>query len=89
MLHRLCLLGPDAEAGLHLLELGQVQSSNGLGLLNLLLVGLDLGLEVVDHALHPLLVLLVLLLGAGQLLDVSLGLAEVLLSVSKPFVLSI
>merc|ERR1719210_2433506 len=38
--------------------LGQVEGSNLLSLLNLLLVGLDLALELVDESLHALVVLL-------------------------------
>merc|ERR1719190_36757 len=77
------------EVALDLSVLGEVEGSNLLGLLNLLLVGLDLALELVDQTLHPLVVLPVLVLGVGQLLDVTLGLAEVLLSISKTSVLSI
>merc|ERR1719422_1811545 len=69
--------------------LGQVEGSDLLGLLNLLLVGLDLALELVDQTLHALVVLPVLLLGVGQLLDLTLGLAEVLQAVSVASVLSI
>merc|ERR1719288_18784 len=77
------------EVALDLPVLGEVEGSNLLGLLNLLLVGLDLALELVDQTLHPLVVLPVLVLGVGQLLDVTLGLAEVLLGISKTSVLSI
>merc|ERR1719232_1802224 len=77
------------KVALDLSILGEVEGSNLLGLLNLLLVGLDLALELVDQTLHPLVVLPVLVLGVGQLLDVTLGLAEVLLGISKTSVLSI
>merc|ERR1719282_2138348 len=77
------------EVALDLSVLGEVEGSNLLGLLNLLLVGLDLALELVDQTLHPLVVLPVLVLGVGQLLDLTLGLAEVLLGISKTSVLSI
>merc|ERR1719281_1219850 len=79
----------DGEVVLDLSVLGKVESSDLLGLLNLLLVGLDLALELVNQSLHPLLVLLVLVNGVGQLLNVTLGLAQVLGSVSKTSVLSI
>merc|ERR1712111_66153 len=82
------LLG-SSEVGLDLSVLGEVEGSNLLGLLNLLLVGLDLALELVNQTLHALVVLPVLLLGVGQLLDLALGLAEVLLAVSVTSVLSI
>merc|ERR1719394_1546026 len=49
--------------------LGQVEGSDLLGLLNLLLVGLDLALELVNQSLHALVVLLVLVTSEGQLLD--------------------
>merc|ERR1719232_156955 len=60
-----------------------------LSLLDLLLVGLDLSLELVNEGLHALVVLSVLLLAVGQLLDLPLGLAEVLLAVSITPVLSV
>ena len=41
-------------------ELGQVEGGDLLGLLDLLLVGLDLGLQLVGEVAHPVLVLLVL-----------------------------
>merc|ERR1719394_896988 len=66
----------------NLAVLGQVEGSNLLGLLNLLLVGLDLALELVNESLHALVVLLVLVTSEGQLLDGPLGLAEVLQDVS-------
>merc|ERR1711994_979334 len=58
--------------------LGQVEGGDLLGLLDLLLVALDLALKLVDESLHALVVLLVLVTGEGQLLDRPLGLAEVL-----------
>merc|ERR1719422_2973928 len=82
------LLG-SGEVTLDLAELGQVEGSNLLGLLNLLLVGLDLALELVNETLHALVVLPVLLLAVGQLLDLPLGLAEVLLAVSVAPVLGV
>merc|ERR1712079_402940 len=66
----------------NLAVLGQVESSNLLGLLNLLLVGLDLALELVNESLHALVVLLVLVPSEGQLLDGSLSLAEVFEDIS-------
>merc|ERR1719277_434568 len=77
------------EVALDLSVLGEVEGSNLLGLLNLLLVGLDLALELVNQTLHPLVVLPVLVLSVGQLLDMTLRLAEVLLGISKTSVLSI
>merc|ERR1719412_852306 len=82
-------LGASGQVGLHLAELGKVEGSNLLGLLDLLLVRLDLALKLVNESLHPLVVLPVLVLLVGQLLDVPLGLAQVLLGVSAPTVLSI
>merc|ERR1712131_31396 len=82
-------LNADRQVVLDLSVLGKVEGGNLLSLLNLLLVGLDLALELVNQGLHPLLVLLVLVNGVGQLLDVSLGLAEILLGISKTSVLSI
>merc|ERR1719394_2103321 len=66
----------------NLAVLGQVEGSNLLSLLILLLVGLDLALELVNQSLHALVVLLVLVTSEGQLLDGSLSLAEVLQDVS-------
>merc|ERR1719418_422832 len=67
----------------HLAVLGQVQGGDLLGLLNLLLVGLNLALQLVNQGLHPLVVLAVLVASKGQLLDGPLGLAEVLGDVSE------
>merc|ERR1719208_752397 len=77
------------EVGLHLPVLGKVQGGDLLGLLDLLLVALDLALELVDQSLHPLVVLPVLLLGVSQLLDLTLGLAKVLLAISVAPVLGV
>ena len=55
--------------------LGQVEGGDLLGLLNLLLVGLDLALQLVNESLHPLVVLPVLVLLVAQLLDLALRLA--------------
>merc|ERR1719175_246906 len=77
------------QVGLHLPELGQVERGDLLGLLDLLLVRLDLALELVNETLHPLVVLPVLVLLVSQLLDVSLGPTEGLLGVSAPPVLRI
>merc|ERR1719270_3222771 len=82
------LLG-SSEVGLDLSVLCEVEGSNLFGLLNLLFVGLDLALELVNETLHPLMVLPVLLLGVVKLLDLALGLAEVLLAVSVTSVLGI
>ena len=71
------LLG-SGEVALHLAELGQVEGSDLLGLLNLFLVGLDLALELIDEALHPLMVLSVFILLVSELLDVPLRLPQVL-----------
>merc|ERR1719394_1650213 len=73
----------------NLAVLGQVEGSNLLGLLNLLLVGLDLALELVDESLHALVVLLILVTSEGQLLDGPLSLAEVLQDVSVASALSV
>ena len=56
-------------------KLGQVEGGDLLGLLNLLLVGLDLALQLVNETLHPLVVLPVLVLLVAQLLDLALRLA--------------
>merc|ERR1719323_743002 len=50
------------EVSLDLAELGQVEGGDLLSLLDLLLVGLDLVLQLVNQLLHPLVVLLVLVL---------------------------
>merc|ERR1719297_311866 len=65
-------------------ELGQVKGSNFLSLLNLLLVRLDLGLQLVNQSLHALMILPVLIRSIGHLLDTSLRLAEILLRISHP-----
>merc|ERR1719391_691353 len=58
---------------LSLAELGQVQGSNLLGLLNLLLVGLDLLLQLAGKLGHLFLALPVLILGESQLLTLALS----------------
>merc|ERR1719411_1581794 len=77
------------QVGLHLAELGQVQGGDLLGLLDLLLVALDLVLEFVDQLLHPLVVLLVLLLGEGKLLHTALSSSLRLLGLNKTSLLLI
>merc|ERR1719499_1265399 len=69
--------------------LGQVEGGDLLRLLDLLLVGLDLALQLVDEGLHPLMVLAVLVLLVAQLLDLALGLAHVLLGIGHAPVLGI
>merc|ERR1719193_2935001 len=54
-------------------ELGQVEGGDLLGLLDLLLVGLDLGLQLGGQVGHPVLVLLVLASGEGELLALALS----------------
>merc|ERR1712130_854136 len=67
------LLG-SSKVTLDLSVLGKVEGSNLLSLLNLLLVGLDLALELVNQSLHAFVVLSVLLLRVGKLLDLALRL---------------
>merc|ERR1711971_1411768 len=55
-------------------ELGQVEGGDLLGLLNLLLVGLDLGLQLTSKVAHGHLVLLVLVVLESKLLDLALSL---------------
>merc|ERR1719175_309554 len=55
-------LRAPGQVGLHLPELGQVEGGDLLGLLDLLLVRLDLALELVNEISDAILVLLVLLL---------------------------
>merc|ERR1711868_141771 len=74
--------GSVSQGSSNLAVLGQVEGGDLFGFLNLLLVGLDFALELVNQTLHALVVLLVLVTSEGQLLDGSLGLAEVLQDVS-------
>merc|ERR1719220_503127 len=67
----------------------QVKSSNFLSFLNLLFVGLDLSLELINECLHALVVLSVLILLVGKLLDLALRLSQVLLRISAAPVFSI
>merc|ERR1719336_1272523 len=55
-------------------ELGQVEGGDLLGLLDLLLVGLDLGLQLASEVAHGHLVLLVLVVLELELLDLTLSL---------------
>merc|ERR1712020_103614 len=65
-------------------ELGQVEGSDLLGLLDLLLVGLDLLLQLAGQLSHPILVLLVFVNLERELLDLALGLLVALLVLSSP-----
>merc|ERR1712072_207804 len=67
-----------SQVGLCLAELGQVHGSNLFSLLDLLLVRLNLGLELVNQSLHALVVLAVFIRRVGKLLDPALRLAQVL-----------
>ena len=75
------VLGEDY---LRLPVLGQVEGGNLFGLLNLLLVSLDLLLQLAGQLSHPVLVLLVLVELEGELLDLALGLLVALLVLSSP-----
>merc|ERR1719402_747261 len=81
-------LGITKGAG-DLAVLGQVEGGDLFGLLDLLLVGLHLALQLVDQSLHPLVVLAVLIGSEGELLDGPLGLAKVLGHISVAPVLSV
>merc|ERR1719481_2194264 len=89
LLLQLCPVARVYQVASHLPVLGKVEGGNLLSLLDLLLVGLHLALQLLDQALHPFVVLPVLLLSVGQLLDLALRPAEVLLGISKAAVLSI
>merc|ERR1719510_64007 len=82
-------LGGISHVVLSLAVLGKVQSSDLLSLFDLLLVGLDLALELVNQGLHPLMVLPVLILLVAQFLDSSLALPQVLLSIRLAPILGI
>merc|ERR1719422_2879270 len=81
--------GSVSQGSSNLAVLGQVEGSDLLGLLNLLLVALDLTLELVNQSLHALVVLLVLVSSEGEFLDGSLSLAEVLQDISVASALSV
>merc|ERR1712150_245089 len=72
-----------------LFSISQVHGSNLLSLLNLLLVGLDLGLELVNQSLHTLMVFTILISRVRQLFDSALRLAQILLGIREATVLSI
>ena len=59
-------------------ELRQVERGDLLGLLDLLLVGLDLHLELVGQLRHPVLVFLIFIDLERKLLGATLGLLEAL-----------
>merc|ERR1719384_1778198 len=73
-----------AEGQMSLAELGQVEGSNFLSLLNLLLVSPDLLLELGGQLGHPVLVLVVLILLELELLDTALRLLEALVGLRSP-----
>merc|ERR1719384_125103 len=62
-------LGGIGHAALGLPVLRQIEGGDLLGFLDLLLVGLDLTLQLIDESLHSLVVLPVLVLLVAQLLD--------------------
>ena len=72
LLIQICALPTLLEVTLHLTVLGQVEGGNLLGLLDLLLVGFDLGLQLGGEVGHPVLVLLVLTGSEGELLALTL-----------------
>merc|ERR1719167_455959 len=59
-----------------------IESCDLLSLLNLLLIRFDFSLELINQALHALMVLLILILLVGELLDASLTLPQIFLSIS-------
>ena len=63
--------------------LGQVEGGNLFGLLNLLLVSLDLLLQLAGQLSHPVLILLVLVDLERELLDLALSLLMALLVFSS------
>lgn len=74
---------------LGLAEFGQVEGGDFLGLLDLPLVCLDLLLQLVNQILHALVVLAVFLRLEAQLLNATLGLAQVLLGIGVSPLLAI
>lgn len=74
---------------LGLAEFGQVEGGDLLGFLDLPLVCLDLLLQLVNQILHAFVVLAVLLRLEAQLLDATLGLAQVLLGIGVSPLLAI
>merc|ERR1712066_550620 len=72
ILYQLCTIFSFLQFLLSFSELSKVEGCDLLGLLNLLLVGLDLLLQLGGQLGHSLLVLLVLVLGEHQLLDLPL-----------------
>ena len=72
-----------SKVSLSLAEFGQVQSSDLLCFLNLLLVSSNPALQLVNKILHPFMVLPVLIGSISELLDPALRLAEIFLGVSK------
>merc|ERR1739844_477165 len=85
----ICALVRFFETVLSLAELGEVEGGDFFGFFDLLLVPLDLSLKLVDERLHTLVVLAVLVSLEGELLDPSLALPQVLLSISKTSALGI
>merc|ERR1719288_639866 len=81
--------GSVSQGSSNLAVLCQVEGGNLLGFLDLLLIGLDLALELVNQSLHALVVLLVLVSSEGEFLDGSLSLAEVLQDISVASALSV
>merc|ERR1712154_526113 len=82
-------LSSISKLGLSLAELGQVQSSNLFGLFNLLLVGFDLSLKLINESLHALVILPVLIRSISHLLDAPLRFTKVLVGISASTCLSI
>merc|ERR1712015_286361 len=70
------------KVGLHLAVLCKVERSDLLSLLDLLLVGLDLALQLVNQALHSLVVLPVLIHLVGVLLDGPFRPPQILLGIT-------
>merc|ERR1712061_316162 len=69
--------------GLSLSKLGQVEGSNLFSLFNLLLVGLNLALELINQSLHALMVLAIFISSKGQLLDAPLRASQIFGSIGE------
>merc|ERR1711974_79339 len=72
-----------SKVSLSLAEFGQVQRSNLLRFLNLLLVSSNPALQLVNKILHPFMILSVLIGSISELLDPAFRLAKIFLGVSE------
>merc|ERR1719251_366940 len=76
------MISSITKLSLSLTVLGQIKSSNFFSFFNLLLVGLNLGLKLINESLHTFMVFTVFIRCISQFLDTPFRFTQVLLTIS-------